>query len=87
MQRIAMGLTASDILTGFTGVVTGYCQYITGCDQYLLTPKGKDKNKKDESEWFDDNRLIFNSKIKRLILKTNKYDLYANGPMDAAPVK
>ncbi len=87
MQRIKMGSTASDILTTFTGVVTGYAQYITGCDQYLLTPKGKDKHKKDESEWFDDNRLTINSKIKRVVLKTDKSDINANGAMDEAPKK
>jgi hypothetical protein len=31
-QRIELGWTAKDIITGFTGVVTGRAIYISGCE-------------------------------------------------------
>jgi len=52
------GQTATDKITGFTGIVTGHADYITGCDQYLLQPKCKDEAWV-ESRWFDAGRLTF----------------------------
>jgi len=52
------GQTATDKITGFTGIVTGHSDYITGCDQYLLQPECKD-GAWVEPRWFDEGRLTF----------------------------
>lgn len=54
--RIILGCTATDRITGFTGVVTGFCSYISGCSQALLAPKAVD-NKMQDANWFDVQRL------------------------------
>jgi len=57
------GQTATDTITGFTGVVTGHASYITGCDQYLLQPPCKD-GAWVEGRWFDEGRLVFTDEVK-----------------------
>lgn len=66
---IELGVTASDIVTGFEGVVTGRAQYLTGCDQYVLTPKSKD-GAAATGQWFDENRLKFTKGTKKVVLPT-----------------
>ena len=36
-----LGRTATDKITGFSGIATGFVVYITGCNQYLINPKAK----------------------------------------------
>ena len=62
-----MGKTATDTITGFKGVVTAYAEYITGCNQVLLTPKCKNGASKEESCWFDEQRMKF-GKEKAVVL-------------------
>lgn len=54
---IELGATYCDTITGFTGMAIGRCNYLTGCNQTLLQPRGEDKSKRPDSEWFDDQRL------------------------------
>lgn len=52
-----LGVTVTDKITGFTGIVLGYVQYISGCNQALVAPKlGPDGALRD-SQWFDVQRL------------------------------
>ena len=54
---ISLGMTASDRITGFSGVVVGKAEYISGCTQVLLVPKIKEDGKRIDGEWFDIQRL------------------------------
>ncbi len=55
-QRIGLGATYTDRITGFEGVCTGYVTYLTGCNQALLVPRAKD-GALVEAQWFDEQRL------------------------------
>lgn len=68
------GKTATDKVTGFTGIITGFAQYMTGCSQYCLTPKAKDGDYKD-SHWFDEGRV----EIKEQVLAQNSIKSEKNG--------
>lgn len=58
-EPIVLGCTATDTITGLTGVVTGMTYYISGCNQALVAPKGLSKDGKiQESHWFDVQRLV-----------------------------
>ena len=59
MAHAYNGRTATDKITGFTGVITGFVEYLTGCNQALLVPKSENGNKLVESQWFDVQRLEF----------------------------
>lgn len=53
-----LGSTATDKVTGFTGIVTAHCTYLTGTPQYCITGKSID-NKPADSCWFDAERVQF----------------------------
>lgn len=53
-----LGSTATDKVTGFTGIVTAHCTYLTGAPQYCITGKSID-NKPADSCWFDAERVQF----------------------------
>jgi hypothetical protein len=53
-----LGRTATDKVTGFTGVVSTVSFDLYGCIQIVLVPKAKDDEVKTGS-WFDVNRLSF----------------------------
>jgi hypothetical protein len=50
----AIGVVATDSISGFTGVIVGRAQYITSCNQYLLTPIASAA----PSVWIDEQRLV-----------------------------
>ena len=65
---IALGMTATDVITGFKGVVTCVCYYLSGCNQALLMPKvGKDGGY-GEGHWFDFQRLVVDPKVPAIVL-------------------
>ena len=68
--REKIGLTATDKITKFTGIVTGYCAYITGCDQFGVTSQSKDGTEMGKTNWIDVNRLEFGQE--RLELETSE---------------
>lgn len=55
---IKLGVKATDVITGFTGIITGRAEYLTGCIQYVLCPPVDKDGKLRESEWFDENRIM-----------------------------
>lgn len=84
---IAQGSEVRDRITGFNGLVTGRCQYITGCNQYLVQPSTNEKGEFVEARWFDENRLVIDSWMR----KTELADLIGasadDGPDVPAPIK
>lgn len=83
MFSIDLGVTVSDRITGFRGVVTGRCDYITGCNQYLVAPQQlKDANVID-ARWFDEQRLVVDENQARVALDNSR----VTGPDAPAPVK
>jgi len=54
-----LGKTATDKVTGFTGVCTGIVQYMYGCEQVMITPRVDLSNKRPEAEYFDEGRIEF----------------------------
>lgn len=82
-MAIELGTKVTDKITGFTGTVTGYVQYITGCNQALVAPKvGKDGTAKS-AEWLDEQRLVVDRKVKRVVLNNGA----APGFDKAAPIR
>lgn len=57
MEKIILGTTYVDRITGFSGVATGHVEYLSGCNQTLLVPPAVD-NVLKEAQWFDDQRLV-----------------------------
>lgn len=56
-QESKLGKEATDIITGFTGVITSEHKYLTGCTQYGLQPKVSEKGILPKTEFFDENRI------------------------------
>jgi hypothetical protein len=56
-MKTALGVTATDIITGFKGIVTGRCEYLSGCNQVLITPKIASDGSPREASWFDEQRI------------------------------
>lgn len=53
-----LGLTVTDKITGFTGLVIGKVDYLTGCSQLLVQPnKLTSDDNVIESRWFDVQRV------------------------------
>lgn len=52
-----LGFTYRDRITGYSGIAIGHCAYLTGCSQTLLIPKIGADGKRQDGEWFDDQRL------------------------------
>ncbi len=57
MAAPAMGSTAKDKITGFSGVVTGRSEYINGCVHLMLEAKAK-PGMKPVHAWFDSDRCV-----------------------------
>lgn len=57
MFKIQLGVTVTDKISGFTGIVTGRCDYTTGCNRYQVQPKVGDDNKFVDSVWYDEHVL------------------------------
>ena len=57
-EKMPMGSTAKDTITGFTGIICAYVEYITGCDNVGLRPitLKADGSPKD-SQYFDVTRI------------------------------
>lgn len=84
MTKIKLGMTARDIITGFSGIVTAHATYLTGCDQYCLKPRDLDKEGvMKKGVWFDVEQIeVTNNSM----LKINARP--TGGPrMDCAPSK
>lgn len=73
--REKIGLTGTDKITGYTGIITGFCAYITGCDQFGITAKSSE-TEMGKTCWIDENRIEFSGE--RLELDTTE----AKGAME-----
>lgn len=56
-EKVKMGETYRDEITGFEGKVTGRHEYLHGCVRYTLEAEGKD-GKAGAVETFDEQRLV-----------------------------
>lgn len=52
-----LGHLYEDRITGYSGRAIGHCTYLTGCSQTLLVPRRGEDGKRQDGEWFDDQRL------------------------------
>ena len=68
MKDKLLGSTVVDRVTGFSGIVTGYVTYLSGCNQALVVPKMGRDGKKPDGEWFDEQRLIVDTKRPKVVL-------------------
>ena len=77
MNGPAMGATAKDKITGFSGVVTGRSEYINGCVHLMLEAKVK-QGMKPIHAWFDADRCVTTKRVAR---KTTQRKTRPGGPM------
>lgn len=63
-----LGLTVTDRITGFTGIVTAYVQYISGCNQCLVTPRVGADGRMGEAAWLDVQRLAVDAAAPTVVL-------------------
>lgn len=63
-----LGVTVTDKITGFTGVVTGFVQYISGCNQALVVPRVGADGKAGDPNWFDVQRLTIDTGTPAVVL-------------------
>lgn len=61
-----LGHTATDAVTGFTGVITSVSFDLYGCVQAVVTPKVDEKGETPQGKWFDIVRLKLKAKKKVL---------------------
>ena len=66
-----LGMTATDKVTGFTGIVIGFVYYITGCNQCLIAPKAETPSKMPDGVWIDENRLEFQATFPPIVITTD----------------
>jgi hypothetical protein len=76
-----LGYTATDRVTGFSGVVTGYAHYLSGCNQFLVAPRVKATGEFVPSEWFDEQRLVVDAGVPPVVLDNSS----GPGPDRQAP--
>jgi hypothetical protein len=87
MFKFELGEKVSDVITGFTGIITGAAKYITGCNQYCIQPiDKKDKTKKLDINWFDENRLK-SLPGKKIVIQEDKNKFDGGPATDCAPSK
>ena len=72
MNKVALGATITDRITGFTGVVTGRVEYLTGCNQLLVVPKVKADGSSVDAQWFDEQRAIVDDSIAPVVLDNGR---------------
>lgn len=58
-----IGTSATDIISGKTGVIVGRAEHITGCNTYGLHCKDA-----ETATWYDEQRLKANPKAKRVVI-------------------
>lgn len=80
-NRIVLGRTYRDCITGFQGVATGYVTYLTGCNQVVISPGLNKDGEYQDGHWFDETRLehVVGVADKQLPPRTN------NGAGDPPP--
>lgn len=61
---IKLGTTATDSITGASGVAIARCEYLYGCVQVQIQPKETKDGKPIDTLWFDEQRLSNDSTAK-----------------------
>jgi len=62
-----LGLTATDCVTGFKGVVTSVSFDLFGCIQAVVTPPAGENGKQEDSRWYDVARLKISVTAERVM--------------------
>ncbi len=57
MQKIQLGITARDTISGFTGVVIAICEWLNGCVRVTIQPRELKDGKPVEMQTFDVEQL------------------------------
>ena len=82
-KAVALGDSAKDVISGYTGIVTGRAEYLTGCTQFVLSATKLDKDGKvPPAEWFDESRLAV---VKKGAVKLPGAVASPGGPQTSAP--
>ena len=85
MNKIALGSTVKDRITGRTGVVMARTEHLTGCAHVaILATKVTKEGKVPEWEWIDETRCVLD-KTKKIIKLVEKDTKEPGGPMPNAP--
>ncbi len=86
MNKIALGSTVKDRITGLTGIVMARSEYLTGCAHVaILATKLSKEGKIPEWEWIDETRCV-QDKAKKIIKLARPVIVNGNGgPMPNAP--
>ena len=71
-DKIQLGATYTDVITGFKGVAIGYVKYLTGCNQALITPRVGTDGVAKESHWYDEQRLKIDTLQDPIVLDNGK---------------
>ena len=58
MFKHQLGKLAKDRVTDFTGIITSRTEYFLGGNRYGISPKIQEKDSKEKTEWFDEDRLV-----------------------------
>lgn len=61
-----LGLTATDKVTGLTGVITSVTFDLFGCVQVIVYPTVKEGGTIEEGKWFDVNRLTIQDDARKM---------------------
>lgn len=77
-QKIELGDTAQDLVTGFKGMVVAITQYITGCRRISLQPPVDKSGAVPETQSFDEPML-------KVIKKATQTIKEARGVLDKEP--
>ena len=74
-----LGFKVEDKVTGVKGVATSVCFDLYGCIQVIVTPEATSDGKKEDSSWYDIQRLKIISK--KPVMELPNYDCgyIANG--------
>lgn len=75
-----LGMTGTDKITGYRGVITGVVHYITKCSQFLISPRVKGEGERISAEWFDVDRVDIDAGADKVVLNTT-----SSGPDVPAP--
>ena len=52
-----LGKRATDVVTGFEGVITSISFDLYGCVMVIISPQAGENGKMEPSKWFDKNRI------------------------------
>jgi hypothetical protein len=82
-EKMKLGKTARDTISGYEGVITALAEYMNGCLRVCITPKGlTSEGKPWEGEYFDSRQVEIVGSFTDITNSTN-----GEGPMGDPPVE